>query len=40
MDLALFSAAASGATAFNRLARRRKGMETVEAAALEVLRCA
>jgi len=38
MDLALFSPSASGATAFDRLARRRVGMDTEEHAALEVLR--
>jgi len=38
MDLALFSPSASGATAFDRLARRRGRMGTEEAAALEALR--
>lgn len=40
MDLALFTPSASGATAFDRLARRRNGMGAEETAALEALRCA
>jgi len=38
MDLALFTPSASGATAFDRLARQRGRMDTDDTAALEVLR--
>ena len=38
MDLALFTPSASGATAFDRLARRRGGMGADETAALDALR--